>query len=99
MEEEEKYYSKYALDGSLALEGYQDYLHFHHIYDQEKDNIIHNYFVSEKYNYNELQKLSINERIKAYKKEYKKLNKVFDYLGKHHFTFYDDGDVNYNKNI
>ena len=99
MEEEEKYYRKFAFKGSLSLEGYKDDMHWHHVIDKEKDDIIHNYFVSKTYDYNELKKLSTNERINVYKNEYEKMNKVFDYLGRNHFTFYDDGCVEYNYDI
>ncbi len=99
MEEEEKYYRKFAFKGSLSLEGYKDDMHWHHVIDKEKDDIIHNYFVSKTYDYNELKKLSPNERINVYKKEYEKMNKIFDYLGRNHFTFYDDGCVEYNYDI
>ena len=99
MEEEEKYYSKYALKGSLSLESYQDYMHFKYVYDDKIDNIINSCFKL----LNELDKqadlASSNEKINIWKKECEELNKVFDYLGRKNFIFYDDGDVNYKKGI
>ena len=97
--EEEKYYNNYALNGSLALEDYQDVMHFHHIYDAEKDGIINTCFKS----LNELDKqadlASGNEEINIRKKECEELNKVFDYLGKQFFIFYADGNIEYNNEI
>ena len=44
MSEEEKYFEKYWLKGSLALESYQDDMHWHNVFDEEKDKVIDNCF-------------------------------------------------------
>ncbi len=99
MNEEEKYYGKFNFYGPLALEGYEDDMLLHNVDDKEKENVINNYFKTRDYNYNELKKLSLTDKIIAYKKEYDKLNKIFDYLGREHFIFYDNGNVEYNDNL
>ena len=97
--EEEKYFEKYWLKGSLSLEGYQDDMHWHHVYDEEIDKVI-NTCLGVLNGLNRQARLVFgNEKLVIRKKEYAELNKVFDYLGREHFTFYDDGDVNYNNDI
>ena len=92
----EEYYEKFWLNGSLALESYQDDMHRYNIYDKEKDMVINACF-----------KLLNNLNLKANlasgkdkfvirKKEYEELNKVINYLGKEYFTFEEDGYVEYN---
>ncbi len=97
--EEEKYYSKFALEGSLSLEEYQDDMHWHHVYDEEKDKVIDNCFELLNGLNRQARLVFGNETIVIRKKEYAELNKVFDYLGRENFTFSDDGDVDYNDDI
>ena len=97
--EEEKYFEKYWLKGSLSLEGYQDDMHCHHVYDEEIDKVINTCFGVLNGLNRQARLVFGNEKLVIRKKEYAELNKVFDYLGREHFTFYDDGDVNYNNDI
>ncbi len=97
--EEEKYYSKFALKGSLSLEGYKDDMHWHHVNDEEKDKVIDTCFELLNGLNRQARLVSGEEKLTIRKKEYAELNKIFAYLGMEHFTFYDDGDVEYNYDI
>ena len=97
--EEEKYYSKFALKGSLSLEGYQDDMHCHHVYDEEIDKVINTCFGVLNGLNRQARLVSGEEKLTIRKKEYAELNKIFAYLGREHFTFYDNGNVEYNDDI
>ena len=99
MKNEEDYYEKYWLKGSLALESYQDDMHWHNVFDEEKDKVIDNCFELLNTLNRQANEVSNSEELIIRKKEYEELNKVFNYLGKENFIFYDDGDVNYKKGI
>jgi hypothetical protein len=93
MKNEEDYYEKYWLKGSLALESFQDDMHWHNVLDEEKDKVIDNCF--EFLNELDLKAnlASVKEKFAIRKRECEEIKKVIDYLGKEYFTFYDDGDV------
>ena len=97
MSEEEKYFEKYWLNGSLALESYQDDMHRYNIYVKEKDEVINACFKLLNEFDVKANLASVEDKLVIRKKEYKELNKVINYLGKEYFTFYDDGDVDYNR--
>jgi hypothetical protein len=99
MNEEKKYYNKFVLKGSLSLEGYQDDMHWHNVFDEGKDKAIDNCFELLNTLNRRVREVSNSEELIIRKKEYEELNKIFNYLGKEHFTYYEDGDVEYNYDI